>query len=887
MLGNPSSRSALSDQFERLRAALAGHYDVERPLGQGGMAFVYLATDTRHARPVAIKVLKPELSATIGADRFLREIKVAAQLQHPNILPLYDSGSADGLLYYVMPFIEGESLRDRLAREHQLQVEDAVRIVREAAEALQFAHDHHVVHRDIKPENILLQGGHALVADFGIAKAVEVAGGQKLTETGMAVGTPHYMSPEQGLGGELDGRSDQYSLGCVLYELLIGQPPFSGPNPMALLARHAMEQVPSLRVVRQAIPDELEDATFRTLAKTPEDRFGSMREFADALGELEAALALERVSGRRGATPRTPMPSAAGIARTPRTPFPGVATVRTPRQVPVDDGMALSSGLPWPRIIAGTVAALVLAVGAWMFWQKRADASPPAASATAADPRRVAVLYFEDKSPDHSLGPLTDGLTEELIQSLTTVQDLEVISSNGVAPFRTSGLPRDSIARVLRVGTLVIGEVQPAGNGRINVTARLVDAGGSEIRRVSVEEPLTDALAVRDSLPGRVADLLRERLGEEVRLLKARSSTRSADAWVTLQRAEQQRKRAELAASTGDSATANARFTESDSLALVAAARDPAWGAPLVFRGRLAYRRSRLSVGNPLAAEPMIAAGLVLADSALQRDASDPDALELRGNLRYWRWLLRLEPEGRAADALLASAQQDLEASVKVAPMQAGAWGSLSHLYYQSGNLTDVLFAARHAYDADSYLENAGTILDRLFSASYDLDQPVDAARWCNEGARRFPADGQFVLCQLYLMTMKGQVPDVAKAWTLASSPTLRSDQATGSPEFETRHARMVVAAVLARAGLRDSANAVIASARAGADIDPTKDLYHDEAFAHLQAGDHVAALAALKVYLSANPDVRDGLAEDPGWWFRDLATEPGFKAAVGTRPEQ
>jgi len=271
----------------------------------------------------------------------------------------------------------------------------------------------------------------------------------------------------------------------------------------------------------------------------------------------------------------------------------------------------------------------------------------------------------------------------------------------------------------------------------------------------------------------------------------------------------------------------------------------------------------------------------------LQRDAADPDALELRGNLRYWRWLLRLEPDGRGADALLAQAQHDLEASVKLAPLQAGAWGSLSHLYYQNGNLTDVLFAAQHAYDADSYLENAGTILDRLFSAAYDLEQPVDASRWCSEGARRFPGDGQFVICQLYLMTMKGQPPDVAKAWALASSPTLRRDQATGSPEFAVRHARMVVAVILARAGLRDSARAVIASARAGADIDPSKDLYHDEAFAHLQAGDHVAALAALKTYLAANPDARQGFAEEPGWWFRELATEPGFKAAVGAPGER
>ena len=246
------------------------------------MAFVYLALDAKHERKVVLKVLKPELSATIGAERFLREIRVAAQLQHPNILGLYDSGVADNLLYYVMPFIEGESLRDRLDREHQLPIEDAVRIVREAAEALHYAHERKIIHRDIKPENILLQGGHALVADFGIAKAVE-ASSQKLTETGMAVGA-HYMSPEQSLGGDMDGRSDEYSLGCVLYEILVGQPPFDGPNAMAVLARHSLEQVPSMQVVRNSVPDAVEDATFRALEKTPADRFPSMKEFAEALG---------------------------------------------------------------------------------------------------------------------------------------------------------------------------------------------------------------------------------------------------------------------------------------------------------------------------------------------------------------------------------------------------------------------------------------------------------------------------------------------------------------------------------------------------------------------------------------------------------------------------
>src|SRR6266513_1619979 len=222
----------------RLTAALAGRYAIERELGAGGMATVYLARDLKHDRDVAVKVLRPELAAAVGADRFLAEIKTTANLQHPHILPLHDSGEANGSLFYVMPFVQGESLRDRLVREQQLPIDDAVRIAREVADALAYAHEHGVIHRDIKPENILLQGGHALVADFGIALAIQQAGGQRMTQTGMSLGTPQYMSPEQATGERtIDARSDIYALGTVTYEMLAGEPPFVGPTTQATIAR--------------------------------------------------------------------------------------------------------------------------------------------------------------------------------------------------------------------------------------------------------------------------------------------------------------------------------------------------------------------------------------------------------------------------------------------------------------------------------------------------------------------------------------------------------------------------------------------------------------------------------------------------------------------------
>jgi serine/threonine-protein kinase len=271
-----------------LRSALADRYTVERELGRGGMATVYLADDLKHHRLVAIKVLKSELGAAVGPDRFLREIEFAARLTHPHILSLHDSGEAEGFLYYVMPFVEGESLRDRLTREKQLPIDAAQQIACEVADALSYAHSHDVVHRDIKPENILLEAGHAVVSDFGIARAITAAGGDKLTDTGIAVGTPAYMSPEQAAAEHsLDGRSDIYSLGCVLYEMLAGEPPFAGPSARAVLARHTLDPVPPLRTVRPTVSTSLERAIMKAMAKVPADRYTVAGEFKEAIRRID------------------------------------------------------------------------------------------------------------------------------------------------------------------------------------------------------------------------------------------------------------------------------------------------------------------------------------------------------------------------------------------------------------------------------------------------------------------------------------------------------------------------------------------------------------------------------------------------------------------------
>ena len=311
------------DLRAQLQTALADRYRVEHELGRGGMATVYLAQDLRHDRPVALKVLHPELAATLGPDRFQREIRFAARLQHPHILTVLDSGGTAGQLWFTMPYVDGETLRARLRREGQLTIGESVRIAREAAAALDYAHRHGVVHRDIKPENILLtKDGDTLVADFGIARALGGgpvgghSGESPLTETGMSLGTPAYMSPEQASGDrEIDARSDVYSLGCVIYELLAGEPPFTGPTAQSILLRKFTESPRPLRMVRDTVPPSIEEAVAKALARSPADRFASAAELARALEpQPQPAAAVSAGSPTPGGAPTL------ATAKAPRVP---------------------------------------------------------------------------------------------------------------------------------------------------------------------------------------------------------------------------------------------------------------------------------------------------------------------------------------------------------------------------------------------------------------------------------------------------------------------------------------------------------------------------------------------------------------------------------------
>ena len=843
------------DTTRRLNASLAGRYVIERELGRGGMATVYLAKDLRHDRDVAIKVLLPELSASIGADRFEREIRLAAKLQHPHILGLFDSGVAEGLMFYVMPFVKGESLRDRIDRAGQLPVEDALRITFEVADALGFAHAQGIVHRDIKPENILLQGEHALVADFGIARAVSEAGGNKLTQTGMAMGTPVYMAPEQSVGEVVGPTADLYSLGCMLYEMLAGEPPFTGKNAVAIMARHAMEQVPSIRIVRATVPEEVEEAIFQVMGKVPADRPQTAAAFTDLLGTPLGSTSTMRA--RATSQFRRPTPSV---------------------------GMPVAPARPSWRNPVGLAALLfVLAGGSFGVWStlsgRRVTADGP-------DARRLAVLYFKDVSRDSSLGPLADGLTEELIRTLSTASSLTVISRTGVERFRGSTVAPDSISRLLRVGYLVRGDVEHDGD-KVRVNLRLDDGSGVNLKRASFTGSASNQLALRDTIATVASDLIRQQLGQELQLREQGTRTASKDAWLLLQRGEQAWKNAEAAVTRGDSAAVEAGFGAADSLFALAWTADRTWPEPETRRAALAYRRGRLAGRDPAAIAPWVARGVAHADSALALDKDDADALEARGFNLYFGWISGIETDAVKKAATLAAARADLERATTLNSHQAGAYAMLASLYYQvpDATLSDVLIAATRAYEGDEFLSNANVVLNRLFTANYDLGQFDKAAQWCATARQRFPKEMRFTRCRLYLLTTRAEPPNVAAAWAIADSARAL---APPNDSLNRLTSNMLVAAVIARAAkagqpaLADSARHLVRASIGDAQIDSPRELAFYGAFVHTILGDADEAVRLLKVYLAASPSRMQGMRNDPGWWFKDLDRNAGFRQLLG-----
>jgi serine/threonine-protein kinase len=649
--------------------ALRGTYAVEREIGQGGMASVYLADDLRHRRKVAIKVLRAELGAALGPERFLREIEFAARLQHPHILPVFDSGRiGEVTLYYVMPYVAGESLRQRLGREGALPVEEALRLAREVADALGYAHAQGIAHRDIKPENILLQADHAVVADFGIARAI--AGGMAvgrdaaaLTATGFSLGTPSYMSPEQAHGSaELDGRTDVYSLGCVLYEMLTGAPPFTGPNVQAVLARHAVDPVAPIRTVRATVPETVERVVLRALAKVPADRYATAAHFANALS----------TASRTQLVP--PLPRA-----------------RRPRVL---------------RITALTAAALAIGtLGWWAAARTNARAAGREAGAGRPTESSVAVLSFDNLSSDTADAYLAQGVGEEIASRLNDFPGVRVAGRGAVGRLqRADTADLLGQARRLGVGYLVEGSVRRAGP-RVRVSVRLVNASdGFRTWGQSYDHALGSILDLQDEIGADVARAVAGRAAASARPRTVR--TRDPAAYEQLLRGNYYLS----ARSPRSLARAVEAYTQ-------AVRYDPSFA---VAHGRLAYTYALLldwgwSLGG-LPRDSIAARAAKAADRAIQLDSTIAEAWLARGQMARL-----LEPQAMG-DALAASRR-----AVRIDSTDAEARHELGMVLRLLGNDSEAAVHLRQAVTLDNDRPMTLVHLGWIDAAA---GHHADAARW-------------------------------------------------------------------------------------------------------------------------------------------------------------
>jgi serine/threonine-protein kinase len=601
-------------ELAKVKKALTGRYDIERALGAGGMATVYLATDVKHRRKVAVKVMRPELADTVGAERFLREVEIAAGLTHPNILPVYDSGRAGGILYYVMPLVEGESLQEKLARNPQLPIEEALQLCTEVIEALAYAHERGIIHRDIKPANIMLSRGHALVADFGIARAM--GGEASITKTGLAVGTPQYMSPEQATGAAgVDGRADLYAMGCVLYEMLVGEPPFTGPTPQAIITRSLVDRPRSLSATRATVTPALDAVVARTLAKNPADRYQTAEDLRHALT----------------ATLSSPTP-----ASTP------IAVVATP---------GLRRRFSWKAAVLALAASAVLVTGLVLKGK---------GGGAAGDVVRLAVLPFENRGAADD-GYFVDGVADQVRGKLMSLAGFQIIARASSDRYRAAKKTPQEIGRELKVDYLLMSTVTWAksadGKGRVRVVPELINVRtGAGTWTQSFDAELTDIFQVQGSIASQVAGALNVALAPAEQTRLAARPTRSLEAYDNFLKAKaiSGSRPADLRRAIGfyqQAVAIDSSFTE-------------AWG-------ELAYQTSRLYYnGSPL---PDIAAEARRAVDRITALAPG-SAVALAASSRYKQLVvndvsgaiadgmaaLRLRPNDAAMLRLASSAEQIL-----------------------------------------------------------------------------------------------------------------------------------------------------------------------------------------------------------------------------------
>lgn len=540
--------------------------------------------------------------------------------------------------------------------------------------------------------------------------------------------------------------------------------------------------------------------------------------------------------------------------------------------------------MPYTEVVfLGGVAVAVLALSGFQVFNHLEEArADELRDGGLLDARRVAVLYFDDYTSDSNEGYLGDALTESLIEELSEVGSLDVVSRNGVEPFREGDVPLDSVARILQAGTLVGGTVAPVSGGDgVRVTVQLADgSSGAQFRRASFERPTEDVFEVQAELMREVALLLREWMGEEIRLRETTRGTESVAAWQLVQRAERARKDAAERADAGDEPGARRNLQAADSLLALAEEVDPAWPEPSALRATVAYRRSHLT-GTPQERRLLIQEGIRYAERALGMEKDYAAALEARGVLRYWSWINQLESDPVAQSALLQGGREDLERAVEVDPDRASAYATLSLLYYEPGiaDATLAAIAARRAYETDAFLRDADWILYRLFMTNLNLQQFSQARRWCDEGQRRFSGNLSFITCDLWLMLAPGSDPTPDEVWEVVS----RVEEAAAgvNRELTVLQARMMAGAVLAKSGLPDSARSVLETAHEEYMRldDPTREVLGMEALGWINLGELDHAIDLLKLYVVTHHGFqRSG---DMAWWWRPLRDHPRFDELV------
>ena len=696
----------MSELLDHIQQSLGDRYLIERELGRGGMAFVYLARDRRYERQVAVKVLDPDIATAVGAERFLREIRITAQLQHPHIVPLLDSAEAGNLLYAVMPFVEGESLRDRLMAQARLPITEAVSMAWEVADALDYAHRRGVVHRDIKPENILVSNGHALVADFGIARAVGLAGGATLTGVGFPIGTAAYMSPEQATAASpVDGRSDIYSLGCVLYEMIAGRMAFAGPSLKSVLTQQLTVDPPLVHISRPDVPAAVIAIVRRCLMKQPDERYQTAGELAE---DLRGALSeLPRLSTP---VPRPPMAEA---------------------EETEGDGLLTAVGR-W--IVPAALLAIVLLI--LMFTYRRRGGDPAPGAANGPYNASVAILPFDHIGGTEADAYLGEGITDEIINQLAQVESLKVISRTSVLALKNSPLTLPQIAETLGVRHIVEGAVRRQGN-RVRVTAELIEAASdAHLWSGTFEGNLADSFRVQEEIARKVSGELLTSIRGVRPMARAAMPTKGAafDA-LLLGRHELERRTPE----------ALARATE----AFRRAIRADSGYAP-AYAGLSSAYVLHVVYGFPGGVNPYVAVAraLALADRAVQLDPMLADGYLARSDAL----LISLAPHDQVLRSLREARQ--------LAPGNVAVYLSVAHALEHMGRWEAALQQAERglALDPLSTGVRHSTIAIALGARQYD--RAVEEAR----RARAFdPEDRVAEMLLGNALLLKGEAEECAQ----------------------------------------------------------------------------------------------------------------------------